>query len=60
VIEKKKGYVDSIRERWSDEDVLKVYHHARKLEAQKWKCKIKKLENKIDELYDDKTMEAYE
>lgn len=29
---KKDGYVDIVRERWSDEEVLDVYRYARKLE----------------------------
>ena len=48
-IEKKGGYVDYIRDRWSDEDVLKVFHHARKLEARKWQ---KKMRDKVEEIKD--------
>lgn len=43
-VEKKGGYVDYIRDRWSDEDVLNVYHHARKLEKRKWQKKMREEE----------------
>lgn len=46
-IERKGGYIDYVRDRWSDEDVLKVYHHARRLEKRKWQKKMREKEKEM-------------
>lgn len=48
-IEKDEGYVDYIRDRWSDENVLKVYHYARKIEKRRMQRAMAQFEQDIRE-----------